>query len=328
VACFDQQGSTAVRIRFTPLLTLLCVTIACAPAAGSTPERDVPRVDAREAAWLAHAPEVFVAASEVASAQQAGALLVDARSLARFADGHVVGAAHLPWERLVDAPASGRLSEDDAWLGQRLGDAGVRADAPLILYGDWAGDAPGSAWGEEGRAWWALRYLGHPNVRVVYGGVPALEASGVRFERGGVVAPPAPAPFVVQRQDDWRADADAVRAAMQQGTPLLDTRSPEEFAGQVLYGELRGGHVPGAASLWWEELFDAEGLRSPDEVRARLAALGVTGAPETRAIAYCTGGVRSGFVVLVASALGVPIANYDASMWEWAAMPLSPLSRP
>ena len=313
--------------RPTSVLFVVLVLVACTPAVGSTSEADVPRIDAREAAWVAHAPTVFVAAGDVVAEQAAGALVVDARSLARVADGHVRGAAHLPWERLVDGPASGRVSDDDALLGERLAAAGLRPGVPVLVYGDWSGQAPGSAWGEEGRAWWALRYLGHEPVRVVYGGVDALMAAGVPFERGAAVTAPASTPYPVRRVEAWRADAEAVRDASDAGTALLDTRSPAEFGGQVLYGELRGGHVPGAASLWWETLFDAEGLRAPDEMARVLGALGAGGDANHRAIAYCTGGIRSGFVVLVGAALGVPMANYDGSMWEWAAMPFTPLTR-
>ena len=95
----------------------------------------------------------------------------------------------------------------------------------------------------------------------------------------------------------------------------------------MLYGELRGGHVPGAASLWWETLFDANGLRPPDVMARTFDDLGIVSYARTPAIAYCTGGIRSGFVVLIGAALGVPMANYDGSMWEWAAMPFTPLTR-
>ena len=55
-------------------------------------------------------------------------------------------------------------------------------------------------------------------------------------------------------------------------------------------------------------------------ITARMEELGLT--PEREIIAYCTGGVRSAWVIVVLQHLGYSEArNYAGSMWEWSAMP-------
>ena len=50
--------------------------------------------------------------------------------------------------------------------------------------------------------------------------------------------------------------------------------------------------------------------------------------PDRPVIAYCTGGVRSAWAALVLSRAGVATANYDGSMWEWAADASLPMTDP
>jgi thiosulfate/3-mercaptopyruvate sulfurtransferase len=49
-----------------------------------------------------------------------------------------------------------------------------------------------------------------------------------------------------------------------------------------------------------------------------LKSRGVT--PDKQVVAYCTGGVRSAWLVAVLAELGYQnVANYAGSMWEWSA---------
>ena len=65
-------------------------------------------------------------------------------------------------------------------------------------------------------------------------------------------------------------------------------------------------------------LLAADGTLLPrEELLIRLAALGIGAGTEVAA--YCTGGIRSGWVTTVLNGLGIRARNYAGSMWEWAA---------
>ncbi len=256
--------------------------------------------------------DVFVDAEEAATLIDEGAAVVDAREAETYRRGHIPGAGNLHWQQFVDGDTSGELIDDDDRLGGLVEAAGVHEDRPVVVYGAWDDDG----WGEEGRIFWTLEYLGHDQVHLMVGGLTAWNRAGQPVANSNSEVESGD--FTVQRRDQRRATTDEIRHRINGGggVALLDTRERAEYEGVVKYGEARGGHIPGAEHLWWEDLVDEQGLISPDELERKLEQRGIS--TDDDIIAYCTGGVRSGFVYTVLRAAGFDsVKNYDASMWEW-----------
>lgn len=280
-----------------------CVAWSEPPAsvpAASTAVETVPDLDDR---WV-------VSPRTAAAAIAAGATVLDARA-PRFARPLVPNAIPVRWSEFTreDYPHQGKLDPDDARLSEKLQALGIDRDRPVVVAGD-----PLGGWGEDGRVVWMLRALGHEQVALVDGGYAALVERGVE-----AIAPEVPGDFVVTRRDEWNISRDELQALYRrEEVVVLDARSPREYAGATPYKELRGGHVPGAESLHYRELLDAEGRLLPEAaVRSRLETLGIT--RETPVVAYCTGGVRSAWLTAVLAELDYEVRNYAGSMWEWAA---------
>lgn len=264
--------------------------------------------------------EVFVGPEHAAALIEAGARVLDARGT--FAEApYLPEAAAVDWMALRDGLArTGRLAETKR-LVAAFEAAGVRRDRPVLVYG-----AADDGWGEEGRIWWTLRYLGHPDVHVLDGGVKAWVKAG-RPTADAPVTPPR-GDFAAKVVPRRRAEARELRAApKRKDVVVLDVRTDEEYAGATPYLSARGGHVPGARHLEWRDLLAADGRLKPKAaLEAIFEAHGVT--RDRRVIAYCTGGVRSGFVVAVLAHLGHPDpANYDGSWWEWASKDDLPIEK-
>jgi thiosulfate/3-mercaptopyruvate sulfurtransferase len=266
--------------------------------------------------------QVFLPPEEAAALIEAGAAVVDARTARRWRRGHIAGSAPVSWWTLREQRwrvREGRVSSDLALLQETFEAAGVRSDRPVVVAGAGRG-----GWGEEGRIFWTLEYLGHPQVFVLDGGLPSWEAAGLPTTRAR--SRPAPGDFVPSPVPALRADTARVQAAMEAGDAVIwDTRSPEEFLGATPAGERRGGHIPGARGLYYRALTDEEGRLLPEEaLRERLAEAEIP--LEAPVIALCTGGVRAGFAYAALRELGHPAASvYDASMWAWSADPALPL---
>ena len=101
------------------------------------------------------------------------------------------------------------------------------------------------------RAFWFLEFFGHPNVRVLDGGVRAWQAAGLPL----TTEARRPASTDVDRRcgatellATWQ---DVARSARAEPTwPILDTRSDGEYCGTTVRAA-RGGAIPGAVHLEW-----------------------------------------------------------------------------
>jgi thiosulfate/3-mercaptopyruvate sulfurtransferase len=253
-----------------------------------------------------------------------GALVLDARDKGKqgFLSGHLRGAVAVHWSQFSEPqdPDRGRLLDDEALLTERLREVGVRRDRKVIVLG-----SPIDGWGEEGRIVWMLRALGHPDAVMVDGGYHALISAGLPIVAGEEPSPPR-GDFSIVADPGLTIEGGELAqlvAKGSQGVRLIDTREPGEFDGLTPYGEVRGGHVPGAVHLYYEQLLDSMGyLKSAEEMRGKLTSRQV--AVGDHIIAYCTGGVRSGWLVAVLRDMGYQMSrNYAGSMWEWAAQPAS-----
>ncbi len=124
-------------------------------------------------------------------------LLDPASAAARFTDGHLPGAVHADLDRDLSGPRSARpngrgrhpLPAADAF-GAAMRRLGVREDATVVTYDE--GMTGGAA-----RAWFLLRHHGHPDVRVLDGGLAAWSGppcAGRRRRRRATSRRAQPAP--------------------------------------------------------------------------------------------------------------------------------------
>lgn len=171
------------------------------------------------------------------------------------------------------------------------------------------------------RVWWMFRAMGHEDIAVLDGGLPAWEAAGRPLENG----PPEPRQerhFTARFRADLVRDLADMRSAVEAGRALvLDARGPGRFSGAEPEPRpnVRSGHIPGAVNVPYASLLRADGtMKSRGELEAIFTAAGV--APRTRVTAMCGSGVTAAIVALALARIGrwdCPI--YDGSWAEWGA---------
>jgi thiosulfate/3-mercaptopyruvate sulfurtransferase len=144
---------------------------------------------------------------------------------------------------------------------------GVTASRPVVVYDD-AGAMSAA------RAWWLLRYFGHPRTCVLDGGYRAWTQAGREVERGSG-SQPAPGDFTARPGHMPLAGAEDAARLAREGV-LLDARAAERYRGEVEPVDPVAGHIPGAVSAPTSDNVDAQGrFLAPAALRARFAALGI-----------------------------------------------------
>lgn len=247
-------------------------------------------------------------------------LLLDVRPAEEFAAGHLAGAVHLDlWGVSLIDTSEAPLRAFMWMIGHLLSLRGVTSDRPVVVYEAASGI-------RAARVFWFLEYLGHPNARVLDGGVPAWTRAGLPLTTDAL----APVPST------WHGEPDASRLATwsdvrdrlgKMETAIVDTRSEAEHFGETVRAK-RGGAIPGAVNLEWTNNLAPDGTYKPvAELRAMYGALGVTADREV--VTYCQGGYRAAHTYLALRLLGFPrVRNYTGSWKEWGDREDLPIERP
>lgn len=246
-------------------------------------------------------------------------LVVDLGKADTYHKLHVPGAVHMDYASIIatNRPVMGLLP-DAATLERVFSAAGIGNDTHVVACDDEGG-------GKAARLLWTLECAGHRHMSLLNGGMHAWANEGHPCDDMPVT--PVPAEFTVTLDDGPVATATYIREHLEDdGTCLLDTRSPDEFNGTRKFAE-RGGHIPGAINCNWTETMDQRhNLRlKPDAgLRDLLAGLGVT--PEKETIVYCQTHHRSSHTYVVLKHLGFDrVKGYPGAWSEWGNNPELPV---
>jgi thiosulfate/3-mercaptopyruvate sulfurtransferase len=234
-----------------------------------------------------------------------------------YGRGHLPGAVFVDLDRDLAAPpgAGGRhpLPAPEAFQAA-MRRAGVRGDRPVVAYDQ--GEPGGAA-----RAWWLLGWFGHPDARVLDGGLAAWIAAGLPLTTEA--ADPDPGDFTAR--PGGRALLDAAGAArLAAAGVLLDARAPARYQGLEEPVDPVAGHVPGARNAPMADLVGDHGLVPPASLRRLLDRRGAR--PGTPVGAYCGSGVVAAHLVLACEVAGIPASLYAGSWSDWVTDPSRPVA--
>jgi thiosulfate/3-mercaptopyruvate sulfurtransferase len=236
-------------------------------------------------------------------------LVIDARPASAFAAGHLPGAIHLDvfGMSLVDTRPAPLAAYE--WMVQHLFELrGITREQPVVVYEEDSGM-------RAARIVWFLQLFGHPDARMLDGGVRRWRAEGGPLMREA--AEPVATTLVVERHPERLATVEDVIAALgRQDTVIVDTRSRAEHTGELVRAA-RGGAIPGSVHLEWTRNLAPDGRYRPSgELRAMYAQAGITS--EREVITYCQGGYRAAQSYIALTLAGYPrVRSYLGSWAEW-----------
>lgn len=246
-------------------------------------------------------------------------ILVDARGDEAAAKETIKGSIPLMWQFL--ATCEDGASGDENWgcildvkrLSERLSEKGLAKDKEIVLFA-----ASQEGWGEDGRIAWELIAAGYGDVKIVDGGFGALKAAGLETAKGGIE------PEAVDVRVDSIDEAHVINTKELKEDydvyKVIDVRADEEYDGKTLYGEVKGGHLPGAIHIRFTDLFQKDGtLKSNAEITKMFEDAGLS--KDDQIVTYCTAGIRSGYMQLMLEMCGFENSkNYDESYYRWCAV--------
>lgn len=248
-----------------------------------------------------------------------GLVVVDLRSAADYAAGHIPGSVSAPfggdsgWAK----PADGLTMElpGDEALFETIGGCGIDAGSRVVLVGGVS--ASGYPLVDATRVAATLVYAGVENIAILQGGYKTWTAEGRAVATEATVAQPATYSGTVDRELFVFTQYVMTRIG---AVTLVDTRSADVYFGVTVEAAApKAGHIPTAVSLPTSWALETGGTYIAAEVAGAMAA-GVVGADKSRPIiVYCTfGGTASVWWYLLSQVLGYrDVKLYDGSAQAW-----------
>lgn len=202
-----------------------------------------------------------------------------------------------------------------------FGAAGLQRTDRVVVYED----AMDNGYGQSCRGWFVLKYLGHPEVRVLHGGLKAWQAAKLPLTTEVPI-------YARQRYEpeinaQMMVTADEMVAAIPNpDIKIVDVRDYAEWlaANSSPYGYdycPRKGRIPRSLWLEWYKLMTRKGgvpwFRKPDEIRALAEAAGLN--VDDHLYLYCFKGARTSNAMLALKLAGFKnVRNYFNSWNEWS----------
>lgn len=238
-------------------------------------------------------------------------IVIDARP-AGYEKGHVPGAYALPSARLK--AEDGVRAIDAANLAHLLRERGIGPDTRVIVYDE--GDLVHAA-----RVFYVLEYYGHWNkASVLHGGFAAWRKEGRPVS--AEIPPWGSGTFVAVPDTQRQYDKDQVHDAIRDdAVVLLDARSVEEYRGENLRNNSRGGHIPHSVHLEWIQALDRDSgdvpaLKKREQLEELFHKTGVV--QQKTIVPFCHSNGRGAHTYFVLRLLGFPdIRPYEGSWAEW-----------
>lgn len=242
--------------------------------------------------------------------------IIDYRKNEVYKQAHIKGAINIwrPDIEDINYPYGGMIASKHQ-IETLFSRMGISNSDTLIIYDD-------IGLCDAARLWWVLQNFNFDNVKLLHGGFKGwIEKDGVisneitKFNQTNFA-------FTHKPSMKYNISKNEVLNNLTNQTLVLDTRTPEEFTGQMQKkGSFKAGRLPNSINIDWSSTINYNGnlkFKSIEDLENIYMALEVS--KDDPIIVYCHSGVRSAHTTFVLTQLlGFRnVKNYDGSWTEWS----------
>lgn len=281
------------------LLTLVLALGALSGCLGTTGQAEGPYI---------------IEAERAISMVKDGAVLVDAQMADAYEAAHIEGAVNITrGDIVVNEPFPNMVGGKDQ-IEKILGESGIDNGVQIIVYDD-------NNHMDAARFWWTLKAYGNDQVKVVSGGLKALEASGMNISTE--VPNMKSVSYEAGEFDETMiATVDTVIEQLNYPDPdtfLIDTRTIEEY---------EEGTIPSSIHINYVENQYSDGTyKSAQDIAIMYMENGIE--KDSTVIMYCKTSIRGAQTYLALANAGYEnLKLYDGAWLEWSSDKALPVQLP
>jgi len=233
-------------------------------------------------------------------------VIVDMQKSEEYAKGHLKGAVNITLENLVISTPVPNMLAPKEQIETVLGAKGIGNDTTILIY-----DNNNNM--EAARMFWTLQVYGHQNMKVVSGGLKAIQTAKLEMNTE-IPAVTSVKYTAVDKNTDIIATIDEVKAQVEQpqdNTVILDTRTKEEYA---------EGTIPGSIFMnYIENNYNDGTYKSVQNIKIQYIENDIKA--DKQVIMYCKTSVRAAQTYLALYNAGYRnLKVYDGAWLEWSAI--------
>lgn len=230
---------------------------------------------------------------------------------ALFLTEHIPGAQFFDIEAISDhGTPLPHMAPSPADFAKVVGCMGISAGDHVVVY-----DRQGLF--SAARVWWTFKLMGHDQVQVLRGGLPAWKAAVLPVT--DKVEASEPVSYHPDLHNQMVMKCEDLRRHLVAGDVLvLDARPRARFDGVAPEPRagLRSGHMPGSRSLPASEVVRDGALKPIGELRGIFAERGLSA--DSQVVTSCGSGVTAAILSMALTELGhTAVRLYDGSWAEW-----------
>jgi thiosulfate/3-mercaptopyruvate sulfurtransferase len=249
-------------------------------------------------------------------------VILDTRAPEEYAAGHIRGAVNVReiFTYLATSNAEG-LKALAGTFAELFGAAGISGDERVVI----CEAAMDTGYGQSCRGWFLLKYLGHPRVEILHGGLQAWAAEGKPLTTD--TRTPEKRVFSPKIDDSIMVSWEEMLAAVDDPSIIkLDVRDYDEWVGESSspYGKdfaPRKGRIPNAVWIEWYRMMQKGStipwFKSKEEVVKICSEVGI--GPDSKVYLYCFKGARASNTLVALKEAGIQnVRMYFGSWNEWS----------